>query len=101
MSGSRLASGRRLAYGLLALTVCTSAWAAAGAPAAEAPRAVLSKLRGPDGDKVDWSVPEGGALAVVFYSWECTSSNGYSPSLNRLVGNFPSGKLKLVGVYVD
>jgi peroxiredoxin len=91
-----------LAYGLLALAACTttSAWAAAGT-GADAPRAVLSKLRGPDGNTVDWSVPERGALVVVFYSSECPISNAYSPTLNRLVAEFPAGKLKLVGVCVD
>src|SRR5437773_1520272 len=61
----------------------------------------LPRLKGPDGRVVDLAPPRGGVTALVFYSPECPISNAYSPTLSRLVGEFPAGSLKLVGICVD
>jgi hypothetical protein len=58
-------------------------------------------LRTPDGRSIDLKAPKGGVTVVVFYSSECPISNAYSPTLNRLVEEFPAKTFKLVGLCVD
>jgi peroxiredoxin len=64
-------------------------------------RTVLKPMGGPDGRVVQLSAPKGGASALIFYSSECPISNAYSPTLNRLVEEFPAASFRLVGVCVD
>jgi peroxiredoxin len=79
-----------------------AAWAAGLAARGEEPARVdLGTLRGTDGRAVSTEAPKGGATALVFYSSECPISNAYSPTLNRLAGEFPAGSLRLVGLCVD
>ena len=61
----------------------------------------LRAQRGPDGKSVVLKAPAEGAVALIFYSPECPISNAYSPTLKRLAGEYPSGKVKLIGVCVD
>ena len=63
-----------------------------GAPADCAGPTAAGRARVPPGEV---------ALALVFYSSECPISNAYSPTLNRLVEEFPAKSLRLVGVCVD
>src|SRR5258707_8742747 len=64
-------------------------------------RTVLKPMGGPDGRVVQLSAPKGGASALIFYSSECPISNAYSPTLNRLVEEFPAASFRLVGICVD
>lgn len=61
----------------------------------------LRSQRGAGGNPVELKAPEKGASALVFYSSECPISNAISPTLNRLAGEFPAGKVRFVGVCVD
>src|SRR3954452_18234606 len=70
-------------------------------PAAVPERTILAPLRSADGRAVELSAPKGGASALIFYSSECPISNAYSPTLNRIVDEFPGAKFRLVGVCVD
>jgi peroxiredoxin len=85
----------------LTLGLLAAAGAFRIAAAAVPERAVLGSLPAPDGRAVELSAPKGGALALVFYSSECPISNAYSPTLNRLVQEFPAASFRLVGVCVD
>src|SRR3954447_11748463 len=84
-----------LGLALFSLGAITSTWGAVPE------RTVLRPLNAPDGRKVELSAPKGGASALIFYSSECPISNAYSPTLNRLVEEFPAASFRLVGVCVD
>ena len=73
----------------------------AATPAAVPDRAVLAPMRATNGKAVELSAPKGGASALVFYSSECPISNAYSPTLNRIMEEFPATSLRLVGVCTD
>jgi peroxiredoxin len=73
----------------------------AAVPAAVPERTVLRPLRTPDGREVELSAPRGGATALIFYSSECPISNAYSPTLNRMIEEFPAKSLRLIGVCTD
>jgi len=75
--------------------------AVAAAPAAVPERTVLPSMRSTDGRAVELSAPKGGVTALIFYSSECPISNAYSPTLNRMVEEFPAKSLRLVGVCTD
>src|SRR5689334_9697467 len=83
--------------GLTTILLGALAVARAGVPE----RADLRPLKAPDGRSVELAAPKGGASALVFYSSECPISNAYSPTLNRLVEEFPADRFRLVGVCVD
>src|SRR3954470_16404482 len=83
--------------GLAAILLGTLAVARAGVPE----RTELRPLKAPDGRSVELAAPKGGVSALVFYSSECPISNAYSPTLNRLVEEFPAARFRLVGVCVD
>ncbi len=72
-------------------------------PAAVPERVVLALLRAsPDGRAVELSAPRGRCWgALVFYSSECPISNAYSPTLNRMVEEFPAQSVRVVGVCTD
>lgn len=59
------------------------------------------QVRGLDGRTIRLAAPEGGVLALVFYSTECPISNASSPTLNAFVKKFPSERCQLVGLCVD
>ena len=69
--------------------------------AAEAPAIELRPVHGPDGRLVTLKAPAKGVSVLVFYSSECPISNAYSPTLNRLVAEFPPERARIVGVCVD
>ena len=94
----RKALGRLIGYGLAGLLVAAAVPALRGA---EAPVVKLPRLTGPDGRAIDTTPPSRGAMVVVFYSSECPISNAYSPALNRLAGEFPGDRVKLIGLCVD
>jgi thiol-disulfide isomerase/thioredoxin/mono/diheme cytochrome c family protein len=58
-------------------------------------------LRAPDGRAIDPKAPNGGVTVIVFYSSECPISNAYTPTLNRLVEEFPPQRFHLIGLCVD
>ncbi|HWE40721.1 MAG TPA: redoxin domain-containing protein [Isosphaeraceae bacterium] len=89
--------------GSMAIALAASlAWGGAIARGGdEAPAAGLRPLRTVDGKSLTLDAPAKGATAVVFYSSECPISNGYSPTLKALAGEFPAARLKLVGLCVD
>src|SRR4051812_25263232 len=64
-------------------------------------KTVLRPQKAPDGRMVELSAPKGGASTLIFYSSECPISNAYSPTLNKLVDEFPAATFRLVGVCVD
>ena len=86
----------------IGLVWLTTTWSFAGGDAA-APVAevALPTMRGPNGQIVDLTAPQGGLSALIFYSSECPISNAYSPMLNRLREEFPTESVKIVGVCVD
>lgn len=100
MQRTLLAKRPHPGWGLLGLVV-TILGPVADTPGAVPERVVLRTQRAPDGREVDLSPPKGGVTALVFYSSECPISNAYSPTLNRLIEEFPGTSLKLVGVCVD
>jgi thiol-disulfide isomerase/thioredoxin len=61
----------------------------------------LRPLKGPEGRPVALNAPKSGAIVIVFYSPVCPISNAYSPTLNRLAGAAPPGRVRCVGVCVD
>jgi peroxiredoxin len=89
-------------WGLGLLGVATVLLGAIAATTGAVPeRTELRPLKAPDGRAVELSAPKGGVSALIFYSSECPISNAYSPTLNRLVEEFPAASLRLVGVCVD
>jgi mono/diheme cytochrome c family protein len=86
---------------LVSSTAIAVAGAADDARGAVPAQVALRPMRGPDGKDVALAAPKGGATAIVFYSSECPISNAYSPTLKRLVQEFPKDKLRLVGACVD
>lgn len=96
MSRHRLAEASRSGLGFMLALACL-----AGA-AGDGPRKVeLGPIKGPDGRSVGMSAPRAGAVVVVFYSPECPISNAYSPTLNRMAADAPTGRVRFVGVCVD
>ena len=95
MAGRHLASRAR--GGLVVAWLVAVAGGAAGVPE----KVDLRPLKGPDGRPVALSAPRGGATVIVFYSPECPISNAYSPTLNRLAGEAPAGRVRFVGVCAD
>ncbi|AGA30076.1 redoxin domain-containing protein [Singulisphaera acidiphila] len=99
MHGSAYFKWSMLGVGLVCLAMTSSfAGSDAVAPVAEV---ALPTMRGPDGQIVDLTAPQGGFSTLIFYSSECPISNAYSPLLNRLRGEFPTESVKIVGVCVD
>ena len=68
---------------------------------AEPPKVKFPRLFGPDGRAVDTKASEKGVTVFIFYSSECPISNAYSPALNRMAGEFPAGRVKVIGLCVD
>jgi peroxiredoxin len=91
---------RQSYWAMLSLTLAILG-TAASAPAAVPERVELRSQAAPDGRAVELNAPKGGVSALIFYSSECPISNAYSPTLNRLVEEFPARVLRLVGVCVD
>ncbi len=75
----------------IALVATLPSWARDSLPAA---------VDGLDGKSIFLKAPEGGALALVFYSTECPISNEYTPTLTKIVSQ-NSKVLRLIGVCVD